>query len=72
MKKIENIAYGLHPDQKLDLFLPDTPNFSTFVYFHGGGFESTGADKTKGRIHGRTRHRRSLRRIQEVPQRCVS
>ena len=48
MKKLENVSYGLHPDQIMDIYLPDTADFTTFVYFHGGGFEITGATKTKG------------------------
>lgn len=50
MRVIENISYGLHPEQILDLYLPDGDGFSTFVYFHGGGFERSGADKTKGSV----------------------
>lgn len=49
MKKIEDIAYGIYPDQKLDLYLPDQESFSTFVYFHGGGFEPM-RDKTYGSV----------------------
>lgn len=39
MKIIENISYTLlgHPEQKLDVYLPDTDTFPVFVYFHGGG-----------------------------------
>ena len=48
MKKLENVSYGLHPDQIMDISLSDTADFTTFVYFHGGGFEITGATKTKG------------------------
>ena len=44
MKKIENLAYGSHPSQVLDLFLPDKESFPLFVYFHGGGLE--GGDKS--------------------------
>lgn len=50
MKLLQDISYGLHPDQKLDLYLPEGDGFATFVYFHGGGFERTGADKTKGQL----------------------
>ena len=49
MRKIEDIAYGLHPDQKLDLYLPEQEEFSTFIYFHGGGFEPV-RDKTYGSV----------------------
>ena len=48
MKLLENIAYGLHPAQELDVYLPDTPDFPTFVYIHGGGFEAR--DKTFGSV----------------------
>ena len=51
MKIVENIAYGVHPEQKLDLYLPETATaFSTFVYFHGGGFEMSGRNKSRGEI----------------------
>jgi hypothetical protein len=50
MKKIENIAYGEHEEQRLDLYLPEGDGFSAFIYFHGGGFEKRGADKTKGQL----------------------
>lgn len=50
MKLLENVSYGRHPDQVMDIYLPEGENFSTFVYFHGGGFEATGATKKKGEI----------------------
>lgn len=50
MKLLENVSYGLHPDQIMDIYLPDTADFPTFVYLHGGGFEITGATKKKGEI----------------------
>lgn len=42
MQIIRDIAYAKtdNPQQMLDLYLPDAENFSTFVYFHGGGIES--------------------------------
>ena len=44
MKKTENIAYGsLAPSQVLDVYLPDRPASSLFVYFHGGSL--AGGDK---------------------------
>lgn len=39
MKKITDISYGEFATQKLDLYIPDSDNFSVFVYFHGGGIE---------------------------------
>ena len=48
MRLLENISYGLHPAQELDLYLPDTTDFPTFVYIHGGGFEDR--DKTFGSV----------------------
>ena len=45
MKILENLSYGWHPDQVLDIYLPDESEFSTFVYFHGGGLEK--GDKAK-------------------------
>ena len=37
----ENVAYGSHPQQKLDVFLPQGEKGATpvIVYFHGGGWE---------------------------------
>lgn len=44
MRIIEDIAYcdGGHPRQMLNLYLPDSEEFSIFVYFHGGGLEKGG------------------------------
>lgn len=41
MKKIENICYGKaqHPEQYLDIYLPDCDSFKVFIYMHGGGIE---------------------------------
>lgn len=44
MKKYNDISYGAHPLQKLDLYLPDCGEFFVLLYFHGGGLES--GDKT--------------------------
>lgn len=47
MKKVQNIIYGYDASTHLlDIYLPDSPNFSVFVYFHGGGFET--GDKSCG------------------------
>ena len=48
MKLLENISYGFHPAQLLDVYLPETADFPTFVYIHGGGFEAR--DKTFGSV----------------------
>ena len=40
MRFIEDIAYGLHPSQKLDVYLPDAETFPVYVHIHGGGFEN--------------------------------
>ena len=42
MKIIKDITYTKlgHPEQKLDVYLPDTDTFPVFVYFHGGGIEA--------------------------------
>jgi len=50
MKLLENVSYGLHPDQVMDLYLPEGDGFPTYVYIHGGGFEATGATKASGRV----------------------
>ncbi|MBQ2676613.1 MAG: alpha/beta hydrolase [Clostridia bacterium] len=41
MKVIKDIPYSKlkHQQQVLDLYLPDTDEFSVFIYFHGGGLE---------------------------------
>ena len=43
MKRISNIAYGSHPDNLMDIYLPDSTPRAAMVYFHGGGLE--GGDK---------------------------
>ena len=48
MKIAKDIVYGPHPAQRLDLYLPDGIGFPTFVYLHGGGFETR--DRTHGRV----------------------
>lgn len=42
MRFLQEIAYkkDATSQQMLDLYLPDTNNFPTFVHFHGGGLES--------------------------------
>ena len=42
MKIISNICYGKakHPEQYLDIYLPDTDTFKVVMYMHGGGIEA--------------------------------
>ncbi len=42
MRRIDNIDYvgHGHPEQVLDLYIPDAESFPVFVYFHGGGIEA--------------------------------
>ena len=42
MNLISNICYGKakHPEQYLDIYLPDKDSFKVFVYMHGGGIEA--------------------------------
>ena len=42
MKLISNVCYGKtkHPEQYLDIYLPDKDAFKVFVYMHGGGIEA--------------------------------
>ena len=42
MKVISDICYGKarHPEQYLDIYLPDSESFKVFVYAHGGGIEA--------------------------------
>jgi len=46
MRVISNVCYGKsgHPEQYLDIYLPNKDSFGVFVYMHGGGIE--GGDKT--------------------------
>lgn len=46
MKKISNIPYSDigHVNQMLNLYLPDSEEFSVFIYFHGGGLEAGDKD----------------------------
>ncbi|HWG37353.1 MAG TPA: alpha/beta hydrolase [Terriglobales bacterium] len=47
---LEDLAYGTHPRQVLDLFLPERPHPRLFVFIHGGGWR--GGDKRKYRALG--------------------
>lgn len=47
---LEDLAYGTHPRQVLDLFLPDRPHPRLFVFIHGGGWR--GGDKLHYRALG--------------------
>lgn len=40
MKKILDVCYSEKTKQCLDLYLPESPKFKAFVYFHGGGIEA--------------------------------
>ena len=42
MQIIHNIDYvgNHHPQQVLDIYIPDAESFPVFVYFHGGGIEA--------------------------------
>ncbi len=52
MKIIEDICYGKagHPEQYLDIYLPDADSFKVFVYMHGGGMER--GDKSSAKVVG--------------------
>lgn len=39
----KDLCYGNLKEQKLDIYLPNKENFTTIIYFHGGGIE--GGDK---------------------------
>ncbi len=36
---LDGVSYGALPQQKTDVYLPETESFPVFVYLHGGGFE---------------------------------
>ena len=40
MKKIYDVTYGESSVCKLDGYFPENKEFSTIVYFHGGGLEA--------------------------------
>ena len=40
MKKFLDVCYSEKTKQCLDIYLPDTEQFKTFVYFHGGGIQA--------------------------------
>ncbi len=40
MKKFLDVCYSEETKQCLDIYLPDTEQFKTFVYFHGGGIQA--------------------------------
>lgn len=48
MKKLENLTYSKSHGECLDVYLPDTADFKTIVYFHGGGLEK--GDKAKANM----------------------
>ncbi len=39
MKTMENVVYSQKHQQKVDVYLPDGGDFTTVVYFHGGGLQ---------------------------------
>ena len=39
MKQILNLKYGESDINYLDMYLPESNDFPTIIYFHGGGFE---------------------------------
>lgn len=39
-KKILDVCYNESTEQYLDIYLPDSDEFSVMVYFHGGGLEA--------------------------------
>lgn len=44
MKLHKDIVYGPHPENLLDVYLPDTPPRAALVYYHGGGLENGSKD----------------------------
>lgn len=42
---MKNISYGTHPEQILDIYLPENNTFPVFIFFHGGGLKK--GDKAK-------------------------
>ena len=46
MLTTENVKYGKYPEELLDVYAPDTPSDTAFLYFHGGGLDH--GDKTDG------------------------
>ena len=52
MKIIKDICYGkaMHPEQYLDLYLPEEKKFKVILHLHGGGMES--GDKSSLNVVG--------------------
>ena len=52
MRFIGDVCYGKikHPDQYLDIYLPDADSFKVVVYFHGGRMEH--GDKSTSKLVG--------------------
>lgn len=48
MKTIFDVCYNPETRQCLDIYLPDSKEFSVFLYFHGGGLET--GDKAKQKL----------------------
>ena len=47
MKEILNLQYSNYENTLVDIYLPETENFQTVVFFHGGGLEH-GARRSEG------------------------
>lgn len=49
MRFIGDVCYGkaAHPEQYLDIYLPDLKSFKVFLYMHGGGMEAGDKSKSK-------------------------
>ncbi len=48
MRKITDICYDEKTGQSLDIYLPDSSEFSVIIYFHGGGL--VGGDKSYQKV----------------------
>ena len=47
MKIIQDVQYGEYKETLLDIYLPDSDEFSVFVFFHGGGYVNGNKDYSK-------------------------
>ena len=48
MKQISDVQYAEHEETKVDIYLPETENYTTIVNFHGGGLDH--GSKSSGTI----------------------
>ena len=51
MKIINDVSYGEYESNLLDIYLPDSEEFSVFVFFHGGGYTNGSKSMKKDDVY---------------------